>query len=690
MIGKYTTEKEAEERVKKLRRLITYYRTLYHTFDISKISDDALDSLKEELAALERKFPRLVTKNSPTQIVGGRPLDEFKKVRHEERMLSFNDAFSREEMKEWVERLENYCGFKLEDKSIRPIFYCELKFDGLSIELVYNKGKLVRGSTRGDGIIGEDVTQNIMTVNDIPHNLVKMDKWNIPNHLVVRGEIYIEKRELERINKEREKKGLTKYANPRNLAAGSVRQLDPKVAGSRNLRAFFYDIIKGTPKHKTHEEEHIMMASWGIPINLESRPVNTLKEVFEYHKKWSARRKKLPYEIDGIVVLVNDKKIFNKAGAIGKAPRAGIAYKFSPKEATTIVKDIKIQIGRTGILTPVAVLEPVEIGGVVIGRATLHNFDEIKRLDIRVGDTVIVTRSGDVIPKIVKAFKELRPKDSKPFKEPKVCLFDGAKLIKDGVYVRCSSEDCGAKNINKIKHFISREAFNIDGLGKRTIDRFLDEGLISDVDDLFELEQGDIEVLKGFGKKSAENIINSINDSKTITAKRFLYALGILHVGFETAKLLADLFYEKTKVISVSGIRDFFRTISREELEDISGIGPIVADSICKWFGNQKNQKLLDKLHNVGIKIKKRKASKINKIFNGMSFVLTGALRSMSRKEAKDEIEKRGGNINNSVSLKTSVVVVGEDSGLKFDKAKELGITIWSEKKFLEKLRVKE
>ena len=390
-------------------------------------------------------------------------------------MLSFDDAFSEKEMEEWLERLNNYLGYDAIERNKNKkesFFYCELKLDGLAIELVYDKGELVLGATRGDGTTGEDVTQNVKTISTIPHELTQMGEWKIPKHLIVRGEILVSKKELERINKEQEKKGLKPFANVRNLAAGSIRQLDPKIAASRKLESFQYDVVTDCGQ-KNHQEEHKMLASWGFSINPYNRPAKTLKEVYEIREHWQKNGKSLDYDIDGIVVIVNDNTIFDAAGTIGKAPRAAIAYKFSPHEASAVVKDVIVQVGRTGILTPVAVLKPVEVGGVTITHSTLHNFDEIKRLGLKIGDTVIVTRSGDVIPKITHVYKELRTGKEKEIKIPSKCPVDGSPVKRDGVFVKCSNPRCGAMNRNLIIHFATRDAFNIRGLGDKIVDRFL-------------------------------------------------------------------------------------------------------------------------------------------------------------------------------------------------------------------------
>jgi DNA ligase (NAD+) len=688
MAKKELTNKEARERIEKLRKFISYNRTLYHTFDIPLISDEAFDTLKNELGELEYKYPQFASPTSPTQVVGGKPLDKFVKVKHEFPMLSFDDAFSEKEMEEWLERLYNYLGYEAVEKSKNKkesFFYCEPKLDGLAIELVYNNGKLVLGITRGDGTTGEDVTQNVKTIFTIPHKLIQMGEWKIPRHLIVRGEILVSKKELQRINKEQGKKGLKPFANVRNLAAGSIRQLDPKIAASRKLESFQYDVVTDCGQ-KNHQEEHKMLASWGFSINPYNRPAKTLEEVYKFRDYWQKNRGSLDYDIDGIVVIVNDIAIFDAASAIGKAPRAAIAYKFSPHEASAVVKNVMVQVGRTGILTPVAVLEPVEVGGVTITHSTLHNFDEIKRLGLKIGDTVIVTRSGDVIPKIIYVYKELRTGKEKEIKIPVKCPVDGSPTKRDGVFVRCSNLRCGAVNRNLIIHFATRGTFDIRGLGDKIVDRFLDEGLISDPADIFTLQKGDIAALERFGEKSAQNLMEQIEKSKKISLDRFLYALGIFHVGQETAKSLAKKFMASNKKAAIKKIGNYFKKLSVQELKEVSDIGPKVAESINNWFKDRHNEVLLEKLEKGGVEVMGYH-EKTKGVFAGLNICLTGSLSSMSRPRAKELIENNGGHFNSDVTHKTNVVMVGSKPGSKVQKAKELKIEIWDEKKFLEKLK---
>lgn len=542
---------------------------------------------------------------------------------------------------------------------------------------------LVQGSTRGDGLIGEDVTQNLKTIEAIPLRIeTSLKDYKIPSRLVVRGEVFLTKKEFERMNREQKKKGEKEFANPRNIAAGSIRQLDSKITASRKLDSFAYDLVTDVGQ-KTHEEVHGILRQLGFKTNPENRPAKSLDEVFQFRDYWEKHREKLAYEIDGIVVIVNANSIFEAGGVIGKAPRAAVAYKFSPKEATTVLQDIRVQIGRTGVLTPVAVLKPVEVGGITITHATLHNFDQIERLDIHIGDTVIVSRAGDVIPYLSGVVKEMRTGKEKKFQCPKKCPIDGSKIIHEGAIYRCSNKQCGARSERQIRHFVSRGAFNIEGLGPKIIDRFLDEGLISDAGDIFELQEGDIKVLERFGEKSAENLINEIQRKKKIDLARFLNSLGILHIGEETARLLAgEARSRKLEIKSPKNVWRFFARYSVEDFESLQDVGPIVAQSLYDWFHDKRNEKFLEKLDRFGIQILEGRGTNMPQKLHGKTFVLTGTLQGMSREEAKEKIRGFGGDVSESVGKKTDYVVAGESPGSKFEKAEELGITILSEADF--------
>jgi len=682
-------KQETKQRIEKLKAEINRYRYSYHVLDKSLISDTALDSLKKELFNLEQRFPDLITPDSPTQRIGGEPLKKFQKVAHEKPMLSFNDAFSQKDMGDWVTRVENYLGRKLTNN----LFYCELKIDGLAIEVVYENGVLIQGSTRGDGLTGEDITQNLKTIEAVPLKILEPEEveknlrsLNLipnrytlnPNRLVVRGEVFINKKEFEKINKENERRSEKIFANPRNMAAGSVRQLDPKITSARKLDSFQYAIVTDLGQ-KTHEEEHLLLKAFGFKTNINNKPEKSLEDVFKFRNYWEKHREKLLYEIDGVVIIVNDNKIFGDAGVIGKAPRAAVAYKFSAKEATTIVENIIVGVGRTGALTPVAILKPVGLSGITITHATLHNFDQIKRLGLKIGDTVIISRAGDVIPQVIKVLTELRTGKEKEFKMPLKCPVDGSRVAQDGVIYRCSNPNCGARNKENLYHFVS--AFDIVGLGPKIINRFLDEGLIRDASDIFELKEGDIAVLERFGEKSAQNIVSEIQQKKKIALPRFIQSLGILHIGEETALSLAKEF----PVSTINALIKRLKSLSLENLQEIPAIGPKVAQSIYDWFRSKKNIKFLEKLEKAGVEISTptlRPAKGLK--LTGKVLVLTGTLELISRDQAKEKIHALGGDVSESVSKKTSYVVAGENPGSKFDKAKQLGVKILNENQFLE------
>lgn len=669
---------KARERINHLKETINKYRYEYHVLDKLSISEAALDSLKKELFDLEERYPDLITPDSPTQRVAGKPLDEFKKVRHETKMLSLNDAFSEEDMHDWFERLENYL-----KESVPSEFYCDLKMDGLAVELIYENGALIQGSTRGDGEVGEDITQNLRTIESIPLTL-EANSYKLKARIVVRGECFLTKKEFARINKEQEANDEKLFANPRNVAAGAIRQLDPKITASRKLDFYGYFIQIEGYDFKTIKERYDALKEFGFKINPEGKTVANLNEVFAFHQEVLKKREKLAFEIDGIVVSVNNLLVHEKAGVIGKAPRSMIAYKFPAHEATTVVEDITVQVGRTGAITPVAQLKPVFVGGVTIRHATLHNADEIARLDLKIGDTVIVNRAGDVIPKIIKVLPELRTGKEKAFHMPSTCPHDGTSLIKEDVLVRCPNPECGARRREAIYHFVSRGAFNIEGMGPKIIDRFLDEGLIDEVADIFELEIGDIAALERFGQKSAENIVQEISEKKIISLPRFIYALGILHVGEETSLLLARMLTaERLPLRTGEEILRAVQKLSLEELQSIPDIGPKVSQSIYDWFHDKRNVQLIKRLDSVGVRIESYTPSAISDKLSGSSFVLTGTLASMSRDEAKEKIRSLGGEISESVSKKTSYVVAGESAGSKLEKAQKLGVRILNEQEFL-------
>ena len=714
MAGESTDKARARARAARLRALINEYRAARLIENRELISPEAEDALKKELFDLEQEYPDFVTLDSPTQRVAGKPLKGFLKVRHDIRMTSFNDAFSPEDMDAWLARLENYLGRRVasgggrgtrganESDGTAAPFYCELKIDGLAIELEYENGVFVRGSTRGDGLVGEDVTQNLRTVEAIPLALAPPDdaaaalkkmaldpaRYDLaPRRLVVRGEVFLTKKEFMRINRMQEKKGLAPYANPRNIAAGSIRQLDPAIAAGRRLDSFQYDIVTDLGQ-SYHDEEHLMLKALGFRTNPWNRPARDFGEALAFRAYWAERREKLEYEIDGTVVIVNDNALFDRAGIIGKAPRAAIAYKFSAREATTVVEDIKVQVGRTGALTPVAIMRPVSVGGITITHATLHNADEIGRLGLKIGDTVVVSRAGDVIPQVTKVLTELRTGREHSFRMPARCPVDGSPVVREGAVSRCPSRTCAARHREALYHFASRGAFNIEGMGPKIIDRLLDEGLISDAADIFELRAGDVAALARFGAKSAENLVREIAGKKRVSLARFLYAVGILHVGEETAALLAKSFEfpHRGGLIDIGDITKIFQKLSMDDLEKVPDIGPKVAESIHGWFREPRNVKFLERLASGGAEVEAPPRAAAGGKFDGQTFVLTGGLGSMSREEAKDKVRALGGAASESVSRETDYLVAGSDPGSKYEKARKLGVKIIDEKEFLRML----
>ena len=657
-------KKEIEKRIEKLQELIHYHRYLYHVKDKQEISDAALDSLKKELFDLETLHPEFITPDSPTQRVGGQPLKEFQKVEHKQRMLSLNDAFSDSDIQEWIARISKLL---TEEEKKRLDFYVELKIDGLAVELEYDQGIFKSGSTRGDGFIGEDITQNLKTIEAIPLRLESSKT------LTVRGEVFITKKEFENMNKVQQERGLSPYANPRNIAAGSLRQLDPKITAERSLDFFAYDLFLDVDL-KTHEERHQELERLGFKINKLNTYCKSIDDIFAFYNKVAMTREKLAYEIDGVVIIVNDNRIFKKLGVAGKAPRGALAFKFAQSQATTIVEDIKIQVGRTGFMTPVAVLKPVQISGITVSRATLHNNDEIKRLGLKIGDTVIVGRAGDVIPDVIKVLPELRTGKERAFSMPKKCpsCESSLKKLPGENFVRCLNSKCFARQRRAFYHFVSRAAFNIEGLGPKIIDRLLDEGLVQDPSDVFSLKEGDLAQLERFGDKSAENLIRSIAEKKEITLPKFIFALGIRNIGDQTAIDLARQFH------SISNIKK----ASLEDLEKIQDVGPVVARSIFEWFEDKNNLKFLERLFKTGITIKPY-TSAAGKL-QGKIFVLTGGLEHMTRDEAKNKIRQQGGQVSESVSKNVDFVVAGKEAGSKYEKAKKLNIAILSEQEFLD------
>lgn len=671
---------EVKKRIQKLREAINHHRYLYHVLDKAEISDEALDSLKKELFDLETQFPELITPDSPTQRVGGLALDGFKKVVRTNRpMNSLNDAFSEGDVSDWLARLRKYlAGTKYKDAPFE--FHCDVKFDGLAVELVYENGVFHQASTRGDGRVGEDVTQNIKTIEAIPLRL----SGALPKKLIVRGEVLLTKDEFRRINREQEKKGEKLYANPRNVAAGSIRQLDPKITAGRKLSFFPYGIVADPAEYKTHSHEREVLASLGFAVNKYARVAKTLDEVFAFHGSIAKARETLPYEIDGIVVFINDNEVFEAGGVVGKAPRAAIAYKFAAREAQTIVEDIVVQVGRTGALTPVARLRPVSVGGITISHASLHNADEIKRLGLKIGDTVIVMRAGDVIPKVIRVLPELRIGAEREFKMPKKCPICSSRIVRDegGVLYRCASKRCAAQLAEQLYHFVSRPAFDMRGLGPKIIDRFLEEGLVRDAADLFSLRKEDVATLERFGELSAENIIASIAGAKKISLRRFLISLGILHVGEQTAAALVKEILSGKQLKNPLDLLQILKSTSEDALKSVPDIGEVVARSIHEYFSLPRTAALMEKLTRAGVTLEAERAVKRGAL-SGKSFLFTGTLDAMSRPDAEERVESLGGKIASSVTKNLTYLVTGTSPGSKLARARALGVRVIAEKEFL-------
>lgn len=691
------SKKPIENRILELRKLIEKHQYLYHVLDNPEIEDSVYDTLFYELLKLEEENLEFTDKNSPSKRVGGKVLEKFEKVKHDFRQWSFDNVFNFNELKDWEERNQKI--LLKENISENFSYISELKIDGLKVVLTYIDGEFIRGATRGDGETGEDITENIKTIKSIPLKL--KEKVSI----TVMGEAWIKKGDLIKINNEQEKNNLPKYANTRNLAAGTLRQLDTKIVAKRNLQVFAYDIDGGD--FKTQKEELEFLKENNFLVNPHSEYCNNLQEIEKMYEKWKEKRDSEEYGIDGLVIKINERDIFDKLGFTAKSPRAGIAYKFPAEEVSTKVLDITVQIGRTGIATPVAELEEVLVYGSHVKRATLHNIEEIERLDVRVGDTVIIRKAGDVIPEIVEVIKELRSKNSKKFTMPKYCPVCGSILMREESKINksgfstglfCKNEDCPAKHREYFTYFVSKKAFNIDGMGEKIIDEFYDLGLIKNVIDIFKLKKSDIEGLEGFGEKSADNLINAIEKSKNIELHKFIYSLGIRQVGETTAKDIAKKFTSfknfQNKVLELS------IKIKRQNKEDeknidwkilkeefgIDGIGEKSLESIIEYFENKKNKIFLKEILKI-VKIQPtpnpspREGSEIQ----NKSFVITGPL-SKPREHFVELIENLGGKVSSSVSKKTVYLLLGENEDGKISSkeksARELGVKIINEKEF--------
>lgn len=652
---------DAKKRITKLRDEINYHNYKYYVENDPVISDFEFDKLLKELESLEEKYPDLVTSDSPTQRVGGEPLDSFSTVKHKTTMLSLDNTYTFEELKEFDERVK---------KNVGDVNYLiEPKIDGAGVALLYENGILIRGATRGDGIRGDDITSNIKTIPTVPLKLLKEDLKN----LEVRGEVYLSIEGFKKYNKIQAKKGDVVFANPRNAAAGSLRQLDPKIVAQRPLNIFVYTISYSDIIFESQADVLDSLRNAGFRVNPLIKKIENMQEAIKYCEDLEKKRDSLDYEIDGAVIKVNSIEKQKELGETIKHPRWAIAYKFAAKQATTKLNDIVIQVGRTGTLTPVAILEPISVGGVTVSRATLHNFDELKRKDIKIGDTVLVERSGDVIPQVVKSINEKRIGNEKSRKIPKNCPICGSKIVheKDEVAVRCPNRMCPARLKWRIKYYASRDAMDIDHLGESTIDKLIDKGFIDNIADLYNIKKEDILGLEGFKEKSAENLLNSIEKSKNQSLSRLIYSLGIRHVGKYAAQLLASNYCSIDELAKAD----------IEELKQIYGLGEKTAEAIGAFFATEENINLISKLKKLGIITSETKKNQDLPLKN-KKFVFTGGLKSLSRPSASDIVKQKGGIVSSSVGKDTDFVIIGEKPGSKYEKAKKLRITILNEDEF--------
>lgn len=681
------TKAEAKKRLAQLTREVQHHDELYYVLDKPVISDDAYDSLKRQLMALEQQYPDLAWPDSPTKRVGGQALEKFVKVRHVTPMLSIQDAREEKEVEDWGARIKKL----LPHQTVS--YFAELKMDGLAMSLIYRGGLLWRAATRGDGVVGEDVTENIKTIHTIPlrlkiENLPKNIQTLAEKEIEVRGEVFLDKKSFVHLNKQQALNKEAPFANPRNAAAGSIRQLDPKITAIRRLNFYSYQLMTDL-KQTTHREAHQLLAMLGFRKNDYNQPCHSLNEAIVFFRQIKKIRERLPYEIDGIVLTVNSNYQFDELGTTGRAPRGALAVKFPAREGVTKVKDIVVQVGRTGRLTPVAVLEPVKVAGVTISHATLHNADEIKRLGVKIGDTVVVKRAGDVIPDVVSVLDNLRTGHEKSFVMPKKCPICGSPVVRkeSEVDYYCSSRKCFETLRHQIRHFASKDAFDINHLGPKIILQLLNAGLIRDEADIFSLTKPDLMSLERFADKSAGNLLEAVEQSKHVTLARFIYALGIRHIGEETAILLAqEIMRQHAQIHSLSDLIVFCRHTPQEFWQNIFTVGPVVGESFYKWFQRGGNINLLKKLEKLGVRLKHETQSGDKKLA-GKKFVLTGALNSFSRDAAKAKIRELGGEVSESVSKKTNFVVVGAEPGEKHDQAQKFGVKIIHEKEFLDLIK---
>jgi DNA ligase (NAD+) len=653
--------KNPKERIEELVKLINYYNYMYYVENNPVISDYEYDKLYKELVELEEKYPEYKLPDSPTQKVGGQPLKEFKTVEHKIPMLSMDNTYSEEELIEFDARIKRMADIKEVD------YVVELKYDGVAVSLHYENGEFVLGVTRGDGFRGDDITENLKTIKTLPL------KIKYKQTIEVRGEVYMRKDDFEKLNRERKEKGEVLFANPRNATAGSLKLLDPKLVAQRNLQIFIYQgFLNNGPN--THWEVLNFLKEIGFPVSSYRKHCKNIREVIDYCNEWENKRFSLPYNIDGMVVKVNSLDLQRTLGTTTKSPRWAVAYKFPAEQVSTLVKDVVVQVGRTGTLTPVAILEPVVVSGTTVSRATLHNFDEIKRLDVKIGDRVFIEKSGEIIPKVVKVIPEARTGKEKDIPIPEKCPVCGSMVVKDKeeVAIRCPNIRCPAQVKERIIHFASRDAMDIEGLGEKWVNILVDKGLLSDYGDIYYLKYEDLIKLERMGEKSVNNLLTAIEKSKTRPFANLIYAIGIRHVGIHASEILAEEFNSI----------DELKNAKIETLSSIQEIGPTIAESIVEFFTNEENLKVIEKLKRAGVKMKKEKAESKKDILSNLTFVITGTLKNYSRNEIQDYIKKLGGKVTDSVSKNTDYLICGNEPGSKLQKAQQLGIKIITEEEF--------
>ncbi len=681
----HLTPAQAAERILKLREEINHQRYLVHVLDQSDLSEAALDSLKHELSQIEQEYPELITADSPSQRVAGTPLPGFVKVEHQSRMLSLNDVFTFEELADWEKRIVGLVG---EETLRQSGYYAEIKLDGFAISLIYQDGALVQAATRGDGFVGEDVTQNARTIESIPLTLKVMGESSyvqqaLRGRFEVRGEVYIAKRDFEALNAAQREAGLPEFANPRNLGAGSMRQLDAKLTAARKLSFFAYAVV-GEFGQLQHSEEHELARALGLPVEPNSKHCKTIAEVEVFMAQWEEARKELPYGTDGAVVNVEDRELFSQLGVVGKAPRGAVAFKFPAEQGITIVRDIELRAGRTGAITPTAVMDPVRLAGSTVSRATLHNADEITRKDVRIGDTVVVQKAGDIIPEVVRVIESLRPEGAVPFVYPEE--LDGVPVIRrEGEaahYLATPTRDVLKR---QIEHFASRGAMDIDGLGEQVAAKLVDAHLVHDVADIYGLTLENVLGIEGYAEISARNLIAAIENSKARPFTRLLIGLGVRHIGVETANTLALALGERLGAQGVVGsaalvqIMPVLREMRDEDFAALPDIGPIVAASLSSWVQDGDDQQIVDELISFGMQAPLKIQEVGEGVLGGKTFVLTGTLATLGREEAGEMIRAAGGKISTSVSKETDYVVAGEKAGSKLTKAEQLGVAVIGE-----------